>query len=150
MRALLFPHEQEITAKDYDTLVPYLEMAIDREGPLCLFCDMSEFSGMEIAAMWRDLKFGIGHSRDFHRLAVVGGRKWMEWCVKLTAPYSRPRSYASGPARRRKPGLGFQTKKRTSFYNQNGTSPLIDVLSNVRSYLSLSNSVARCKVQRLS
>ena len=27
----------KITAKDYDTLVPYLEMAIDREGPLCLF-----------------------------------------------------------------------------------------------------------------
>ena len=87
----------KITAKDYDTLVPYLEMAIDREGPLCLFCDMSEFSGMEFAAMWRDLKFGIGHSRDFHRLAVVGGRKWMEWCVKLTAPLFKAEIICFGP-----------------------------------------------------
>ena len=87
----------KITAKDYDTLVPYLEMAIDRKGPLCIFCDMSEFSGMEIAAMWRDLKFGIGHSRDFHRLAVVGGRKWMEWCVKLTAPLFKAEIICFGP-----------------------------------------------------
>ena len=76
----------KITAKDYDTLVPYLEIAIEREGSLYLFCDMTEFSGMEITAMWRDLRFGMGHSRDFHRLAVVGGRKWVEWCVRLTAP----------------------------------------------------------------
>ena len=55
----------KITAKDYDTLVPYLEKAIEREGPLCLSCDLTEFSGMEIAAVWRDLKFSMGHFRDF-------------------------------------------------------------------------------------
>jgi len=75
----------KITAKDYDTLVPYLEMAIEREGPLHLFCDMTEFSGVEIAAIWRDFRFGISHFRDFHCIALVGGRKWMEWCVRLTA-----------------------------------------------------------------
>ena len=87
----------KITAKDYDTLVPCLEMAIEWEGPLYLFCDMTEFSGMEIAAMWRDLRFGIGHSRDFHRLAVVSGRKWMQWCIRLTAPLFKTEIICFGP-----------------------------------------------------
>ena len=76
----------KITAKDYNTLIPYLEKAIEREGPLCLFCDLTEFSGMEIAAFWCDLKFSIGHHRDFRCLALVGGNRWMEWCMRLTAP----------------------------------------------------------------
>lgn len=87
----------KITAKDYDTLVPYLEKAIEREGPLCLFCDLTEFSGMEIAAFWRDLKFSMGHLRDFRRLALVGGRKWMEWCVRLTAPLFKAEMKCFGP-----------------------------------------------------
>ena len=55
----------KITAKDCDTLVPYLEKAIEQEGPLCLNCDLTEVSGMEIAAFWRDSKFSMGHLRDF-------------------------------------------------------------------------------------
>ena len=45
----------QITAKDYDTLDPYSEKAIERECPLCLFCGLTEFSGMEIAAFWHVL-----------------------------------------------------------------------------------------------
>ena len=88
----------KITAKDYDTLVPYLEIAIERESSLCLFCDMTEFSGIEIAAMWRDMKFGMGHSRDFHRLAVVSGRKWMQRCIRLTAPLFKAEIKCFGPS----------------------------------------------------
>ncbi len=87
----------KITAKDYDTLVPYLEKAIEREGPLCLFCDVTEFSGVEIAAAWRDLKFSMGHLRDFRRIALVGGRKWMEWIVRLTAPMFKGEINFFGP-----------------------------------------------------
>jgi len=88
----------KITTKDYDTLVPYLESAIEREGLLYLFCDMTEVSGVEIAAIWRDFRFGISHFRDFHRIALVGGRKWMEWCVRLTAPVFKAEMKYFGPS----------------------------------------------------
>ena len=85
----------KITAKDYDTLVPYLEMAIDRKGPLCILCDMSEFSGVEIAAMWRDLKFGIGHSRDFHRVAALSACGCSPSVIRLSATAAVARASVS-------------------------------------------------------
>ena len=42
---------------------------------------------MEIKAAWRDFRFGMRHIRDFHRCALVGASKWVEWCVKITVPF---------------------------------------------------------------
>ena len=65
----------KITSRDYDTLIPYLEEAIKKEGPLNILCDMTNFDGMEIKAAWRDFRFGMRHIRDFHRCAIVGAGK---------------------------------------------------------------------------
>jgi hypothetical protein len=77
----------KITSRDYDTLIPYLKKAIKKEGPLKILCDMTNFDGMEIKAAWRDFRFGMHHIRDFHRCALVGASKWVEWCVKITVPF---------------------------------------------------------------
>ena len=73
----------KITSRDYDTLIPYLEKIIKKEGPLNILCDMTKFDGMEIMAAWRDFRFGIRHIRDFHRCAIVGAGNWVQWCVKI-------------------------------------------------------------------
>jgi len=57
---------------------------------------------MQIAAMWRDFRFGISHFRDFNRVALVGGRKWMEWCVSLTAPVFKAEMKCFGHSQREK------------------------------------------------
>ena len=77
----------KITSRDYNTLIPYLEEVIKKEGPLNILCDMTKFDGMEIMAAWCDFRFGIRHIRDFHRRALVGASKWVEWCVKITVPF---------------------------------------------------------------
>ena len=77
----------KITSRDYDTLIPYLEEAIKNEGALNILCDMTNFDGMEIKAAWRDFRLGIRHIRDFHRCALVGARKWVEWYIKFTVPF---------------------------------------------------------------
>ena len=77
----------KITSRDYDTLIPYLEEAIKKEGPLNILCDMTNFDGMEIKLEWRDFRFGMRHIRDFHRCALVGASKWVEWCVKITVSF---------------------------------------------------------------
>ena len=73
----------KITSRDYDTLIPYLEKIIKKEGPLNILCDMTKFDGMEIMAAWRDFRFGIRHIRDFHRCAIVGAGNWVQWCVTI-------------------------------------------------------------------
>ena len=72
----------KITSEDYDTLLPFFEDAIASEGPLKILCDLSEISGVELTVIWRDFKFGITHLRDFSRVAIVGGPKWMKACAK--------------------------------------------------------------------
>ena len=70
-----------------DTLIPYLEEAIKNEEALNILCNMTNFDVMEIKAAWRDFRFGMRHIRDFHRCALVGASKWVEWCVKITVPF---------------------------------------------------------------
>ena len=77
----------KITSKEYDTLIPYLEEAKNKERALNILYDMTNFGGMEIEAAWRDFRFGMRHIRDFHRSALVGASKWVEWCVKITVPF---------------------------------------------------------------
>ena len=63
------------------------EEAIEKEVTLNILCNMTNFDGMEIKAAWRDFRFGMRHIRDFHRCALVGASKWVEWCVKLTVSF---------------------------------------------------------------
>lgn len=76
----------KLTALDYETLIPYFENLITQCGQVSLLCDMSDFSGMEIQAFWKDFTFSIRHLRDFKRMAVVGDQQWLEWGAKLFDP----------------------------------------------------------------
>ena len=74
--------EGKITSKDYDKLLPFFEDTIVRNGSLKILCDFSEMLGVEISVVWRDFKFGIIHFRDWSRVAIVGGPRWMKACAK--------------------------------------------------------------------
>ena len=76
----------KLTKEDNGVLIPYLENLINDCGPLKLLCDMTNFGGIEIEAFWEDFKFGIGHLRDFNRMALVGDQRWLEWCTKAFNP----------------------------------------------------------------
>jgi hypothetical protein len=36
--------------------------------------------------MWDDARFGLQHRRDFEKIAVVGGPRWVDVAVKIFAP----------------------------------------------------------------
>lgn len=73
-----------LTDKDYkDVLIPRLEKAFQEEGKLDFLVYMDEgFEGWDAHAAWDDMTFGLEHAADFDKLAIVGGPKWVEWCVK--------------------------------------------------------------------
>ena len=76
----------KLTKDDYSVLIPYFENLMNECGPLNLLCDMTKFAGMEIEAFWEDFKFGIGHLRDFNRMAIVGDQRWLDWLTKVFNP----------------------------------------------------------------
>ena len=74
----------KLTDKDYkEVLIPRLERIIQEHGKARLLLDMGdEFHGWEAAAAWDDARFGLEHMNDFEKMGVIGGPKWVEWCLK--------------------------------------------------------------------
>lgn len=55
-----------------------------------LLVDLTGFEGYEgPAAMAEDLKMDTAHRNDFHRIAVVGERRWMQWGTSLAGLLTR-------------------------------------------------------------
>ena len=79
----------KLTDQDYqEVLIPALEGIIRDQGKARFLCHMDKnFEGLEMGAMWDDARFFLKHKNDFEKMAVVGGRKWIEVMVKLFAQF---------------------------------------------------------------
>jgi hypothetical protein len=79
----------KLTDKDYqEVLIPALEGIIRDHGRARFLCHMDkDFDGLEMGAMWDDAKLFLKHKSEFEKMAVVGGRKWIEVMVKLFAHF---------------------------------------------------------------
>jgi hypothetical protein len=75
----------KITTRDYEeVLIPRLEAVLQEQGKMRLLYLLAEdFEGWEAGAMWDDTKFGLKHRKDFEKVALVGGARWMEVLMKL-------------------------------------------------------------------
>ena len=47
---------------------------------------MTEFHGIELRALWDEVKFDVRHAGQIERCAVVGDRAWEAWMTKLSRP----------------------------------------------------------------
>ena len=86
-KILIISATGKLTDKDYkDVLIPRMEEIIQTHGKARLLLDMGdEFHGWEAAAAWDDARFGLAHMNDFEKMGVIGGPKWVEWCLKIGA-----------------------------------------------------------------
>ena len=77
----------KLTDADYkEVLIPRLEAIIAEHGKARLLLDMGdEFKGWEPKAAWDDARFGLAHRKDFEKMAVIGGPRWVDWALKLGA-----------------------------------------------------------------
>ncbi len=76
-----------LTHADYrDVLVPKVEEIIKQFGSARVLLYLTEAcGGWQLHAAWDDASFGIEHRRDFEKVAVVGGPRWVEWAAKVGA-----------------------------------------------------------------
>lgn len=81
----------QLTDEDYKkTFIPALEKVLKESGKVkALFYMDPDFKGWDLHAMWDDAKFGVKHKDDFEKIAVVGGKKWIDWAVKLDAHFMK-------------------------------------------------------------
>lgn len=73
---------------DYEMFVPEVEAAIAAKGPVRMYAEFEDFHGWDAKAAWDDFKFGVEHSRDMERIAMVGDKKWEEWMAKICKPFT--------------------------------------------------------------
>lgn len=66
----------QITEDDYRELAPKLESIIEREGPIRLLIDLTEYDGATLQATLDDILFALAHRHDFERIALVGDGPW--------------------------------------------------------------------------
>lgn len=79
----------KLTHQDYaGTLIPKLGefLAAHDKVRMMLYADPG-FRGWELRAAWDDAAWGLKHAKQFEKIAVVGGPKWLEWATRLEAPF---------------------------------------------------------------
>ncbi len=80
--------KDDLTAEDYEKIIPELEGLIGTHGKLNLLFDMSSIEQMKPAAALKDLKFDAQHLSDFARVAIVGNAAWQAAFTRLGNPFT--------------------------------------------------------------
>ena len=47
---------------------------------------MADLRGIELRALWDEIRFDVRHSRQIERCAVLGDRRWEAWMTTLSRP----------------------------------------------------------------
>ena len=69
----------KVSTEEFDRLAQKLEAFIARHGQVRVLEQISEFEGMEAAALWHDLKFSLRHLKDFSRIAIVSEQSMVQF-----------------------------------------------------------------------
>jgi hypothetical protein len=77
----------EVGEADYQTLVPAVQAAIDKNGSINLLLDLDQFKWEKVEAWKSDLDFGEDYKNKIDRIALVGNAKWERYLTKLAQPF---------------------------------------------------------------
>jgi hypothetical protein len=77
--------EGQVTMQDYDkVLIPAVEKALTRNKKLKFYYEIgSGFTGMDLGAVFEDMRVGLGHLSQWARIAVVTDIDWIKRAVQL-------------------------------------------------------------------
>ncbi len=80
----------ELTAGDYEVLLPKLDEAIAAQGAISMLVLIEGFDGWAgLDAAKADFQLGTRQYRQVERCAFVSDKKWHKWAVKLLDPFTR-------------------------------------------------------------
>jgi len=78
----------KLSKEDYERFTPEVDRLIKKNGKIRILCQMHDFHGWKLAALWEDIKFDAKHFGDIERLALVGDRKWEAGMAMFCKPFT--------------------------------------------------------------
>ena len=78
----------KLTKEDYQQFVPAVERLIKKHKKIRVLCQMHDFHGWQMSALWEDIKFDVKHFADIERLALVGHSKWEAGMAVFCKPFT--------------------------------------------------------------
>ncbi|NES01858.1 MAG: STAS/SEC14 domain-containing protein [Okeania sp. SIO2F4] len=71
----------KIEISDVEKVKNLVDERLKSQTKLRVYVEVKSFQGISVEALWEDLKFGLGHLKDFDKKAVVCDAAWVN---KLT------------------------------------------------------------------
>jgi hypothetical protein len=74
-----------LTHEDYEAVVPLIDSALSviKKPMVNALIDGMELEGWDLRAAWDDFKVGLRHGSKFHKIAIIGNKKWQEFGAKI-------------------------------------------------------------------
>jgi hypothetical protein len=79
----------KLTREDYENFVPELERLIKEHGKLRMICNLKDFHGWTVSAVWEDIKFDWRHFSDIERVAFIGDKRWEAGMATFCKPFTK-------------------------------------------------------------
>ena len=79
----------KLTKEDYKHFVPEVERLITSHGKIRILCQMHDFHGWRLAALWEYIKFDAKHFGHIERVAFVGERRWQHGMAAFCKPFTK-------------------------------------------------------------
>jgi hypothetical protein len=74
----------KLKTADYQKILPTLKDRISRFGKINVYADMEDITSMNIQALWKHVTFDIKHVKDYRKVAIVGGEKWLDTMTSIS------------------------------------------------------------------
>jgi hypothetical protein len=88
-RCLAVHFSEKPTGQEYQQFVSAVEEQFEPGHEPNLVVDLTGVKGYgDFEAFRKDVKFGAGEYRHIHRAALVGDQKWIDWYMRILAPFT--------------------------------------------------------------
>ncbi len=78
----------KLAKQDYERLGPEVERLIKQHKKIRILCELHDFHGWDMGALWEDVKFDLKHFADIERLALVGESRWEHGMAVFCKPFT--------------------------------------------------------------
>ena len=76
-----------VSTEEFDCTAKKLEAFIARHGRVRVLEIIHDFEGMDVKALWHDMKFSLHHLNDFSRCAIVSDAKFLSIWSAIGEPF---------------------------------------------------------------
>ena len=87
-KAVGFKLSGKLHDEDYETFVPLVDEAIERNGRTRVLAWFHDFQGWDARALWDDIRFATSHCTRIERIALVGEKSWEKWMALVCKPFT--------------------------------------------------------------